>query len=195
VTVLSDLGLTAALADGRLAVEPRHPDAIQPASIDVRLDRHFLVYPASLEPIDPRVEQPMVPVEVPEGEPFRLLPGGFALGSTIERVRVSPRLAARIEGKSSIGRLGIEVHSTAGWIDPGFDGPITLEIKNVAPREVLLIPGMFIGQVAAFTLDRPVRVPYGAGRGSHYQHQRGPTPSRSWAQFDRLSPSGASVSP
>lgn len=187
MAVLSDVDLSLALAGQQLVITPSPSKrALQPASIDLRLGHEFLVFPETFEPIDPRQPNAMAPVRVEPGEPFELAPGGFALGATIEHVAVGFDLAARLEGKSSIGRLGIEVHSTAGWIDPGFEGAITLEIKNVAPRPVLLWPGMWIAQLAAFELTGSVRHPYGTSRGSNYQGQSGPTPSASYRQFATL---------
>lgn len=185
MTVLSDGDLVHAIATEELEVEPQQVGSLQPASIDLRLDNVFLTFPArpAGSVIDPRVEQDMDRHVHGPDEPFVVEPGGFALGATIERIHVGPTLAARIEGKSSLGRLGIEVHSTAGWIDPGFDGQVTLEIKNVAHLPVLLIPGMWIAQLAVMRLSRRVVHPYGGSRGSHYQRQRGPTPSRAHLQF------------
>lgn len=186
MSVLRDRDLIGAMAGTypRLCVDDVAEGALQPASIDLRLDNRFLVFDANIARINPKVETPMIPREVPEGKAFELPPGAFALGSTVERITVGPTLAARIEGKSSIGRLGIEVHSTAGWIDPGFRGHVTLEVKNVAPRPVLLWPGMFIAQLAVFELTGRAAMPYGAEGGSHYQDQpRGPVASRAHLQF------------
>ncbi len=191
MSVLRDLDLLVAMAGTypRLCVDDLVDGAVQPASIDLRLDDVFLQFPDGYEahvPIDPMVEQEMQRVEVPAGEALWLRSGGFVLGSTVERIAVGRDLAARIEGKSSIGRLGIEVHSTAGWIDPGFRGHVTLEIKNVAPRPVLLWPGMFIAQLACFELTGRVVAAYGEEKGSHYQDQpRGPVPSKAYLQFAR----------
>lgn len=160
---------------------------IQPSSIDLRLDRNFeiMTWPQSGQVIDPA--SPNVglttPLEVPPGDALLLGPGQFLLGSTWEIVTLSPRLAGRIEGKSSLGRLGLIVHSTAGWIDPGFSGRITLEITNLANRPIRLHPGMAVAQLAVFLLPNGANRPYSADRGSHYQGQRGPTTSRSFERF------------
>lgn len=187
--LLSDRDLRDAIDSGRLVVDPYEPDLLQPSSLDVRLDRHLLVWMDG-GPIDPAREPEMLPVEIPDGETFALAPRQMVLASTVEHVKLGDDLAARVEGKSSLGRLGLAVHVTAGFIDPGFAGHITLEIVNMAPRSVVLHPGMRIGQLCAFTLSSPVERPYGAaGVGSHYQGQRGPTASRSWVNW-RTWPTG-----
>jgi dCTP deaminase len=186
--LLSDRDLRAALDDSRLSLDPFEPGLIQPASIDVRLDRHFRVFQNHRRPcIDPRIDQPDLTekVEVPDGLPFILHPGEFVLGSTLEKVTVSDSLAGRIEGKSSLGRLGLLTHSTAGFIDPGFSGHITLELANVATLPIKLWPGMKIGQLCVFALSSPSEHPYGhRAYGSRYQLQpRGPVPSRAHLNF------------
>jgi dCTP deaminase len=162
---------------------------LQPASIDVRLDRDFLVFENHRHTcIDPAVEQDDLgrPVRVDGGEPFVLHPGEFVLASTFERVRLPDDLAARLEGKSSLGRLGLVTHSTAGFIDPGFEGHVTLELSNLATLPIKLWPGMKVGQLAVFQMSGPAEFPYGSAvRGSRYQGQRGPTASRSWQGFHR----------
>jgi dCTP deaminase len=187
--LLSDRDLGEALAEGSLVVEPlrRDPDApsvLQPASLDLTLGRQFRVFTSHLvTAIDPRVRQDDLTrlVEVGEGEPFVLHPGEFALGATAEVVALSPALAARLEGKSSLGRLGLLVHSTAGFVDPGFAGVITLELSNVASLPILLWPGMRIGQLCVFQLLSAADRPYGSPElGSRYQDQDGPVASRSW---------------
>jgi dCTP deaminase len=187
--LLSDLHLREAIADGRLGIDPYDEAMLQPASIDVRLDAAFLVFEGHrFDCIDPAVEQDGLtrPVEVPAGEPFVLHPGEFVLGSTLERVSLPDTLAARLEGKSSLGRLGLITHSTAGFIDPGFEGHVTLEFSNLAPLPLKLWPGMKVGQLAVFQLSSPSEHPYGSVvRGSRYQGQRGPTASRSWQAFQR----------
>ena len=186
--MLGDTGILAAVAHGAIVVEPWDPAMVQPASIDVRLDRFFRVFANHrYSSIDPSQEQPDLTqlVEVDAGEPFMLHPGDFVLGSTRERVSLGPAVAARVEGKSSLGRLGLLTHATAGFIDPGFTGHITLELSNVATLPISLYPGMRIGQLCFFELDGPVAHPYGSAQaGSHYQGQRGPTPSRSFERFD-----------
>ncbi len=183
--ILSDRDLKARLAKGDLVVDPiDDPDLqIQPASIDLRLDRRFVIYrltniscidardPSSLEPF-------MEPMEVPEGEGFVLQPGAFALGSTLETVKIPPDLVGRVEGRSSIGRLAIVVHATAGFVDPGFEGQITLELSNLGRCAVKLYPGMRISQIVFHTMVSPSERPYGKARGSKYQGQEGPVASR-----------------
>jgi dCTP deaminase len=185
--ILSDRSLREAIAAGRLVIDPLDDDAIQPSSIDVRLDNHFRVFYTARHPyID--VKQPMEDltelVEVKPDDAFILHPGEFVLGSTLEQVGIPPDLAARLEGKSSLGRLGLMTHSTAGFLDPGFTGHVTLELSNVANLPITLYPGMRIGQIAVFQLTTAAERPYGSrGVGSKYQGQRGPTPSRYWENF------------
>ena len=160
---------------------------LQPASIDVRLSRFFLTFESHRHAvIDPAADQPDLTQEIvaDDGAPFILHPGEFVLGSTYETVELPDDIAGRIEGKSSLGRLGLLTHATAGFIDPGFSGTITLELASVATLPILLYPGMKIGQLCFFRLSSPARAPYGsAAAGSHYQGQRGPTPSRSHSGF------------
>jgi dCTP deaminase len=185
--ILSDRSLRAALESGHLVVEPLDDDAVQPSSIDLRLDSRFRVFHNARYPyID--VKQPMEDltelVEVTPDDVFILHPGEFVLAATYERVAIPPDLAARLEGKSSLGRLGLLTHSTAGFLDPGFEGHVTLELSNMANLPITLYPGMRIGQIAVFQLTTPAERPYGtAGIGSRYQGQRGPTPSRYWESF------------
>ncbi|SCF49483.1 dCTP deaminase [Micromonospora matsumotoense] len=182
--LLSDLDLITEIKAGSLSLEPFESSLVQPSSIDVWLDRLFRVFETHRHThIDPSVEQDDLTtlVEVPEGEPFVLHPGEFVLGSTLEVVPLGDQLAARLEGKSSLGRLGLFTHSTAGFIDPGFSGPVTLELSNVANLPITLWPGMKIGQLCVFRLSSPAEHPYGSAvYGSRYQGQRDPTPSRSW---------------
>ena len=172
-----------------MGLDPFDPAMVQPSSIDVRLDRYFRVFANHrYTHIDPSVEQnDLTELVEPAGdEPFVLHPGEFVLGSTYEVVTLGDDLAARLEGKSSLGRLGLLTHSTAGFIDPGFNGHVTLELANVASLPITLHPGMKIGQIAVFQLTSPAEHPYGSNAmGSHYQGQRGPTPSRSWDRFHR----------
>jgi dCTP deaminase len=185
--ILSDRSLREALKDGRLVVDPLDDGAVQPSSIDLRLDSRFRVFHNSRYAyID--VKQPMEGltelVEIKPDDSFILHPGEFVLAATYERVAIAPDLAARLEGKSSLGRLGLLTHSTAGFLDPGFEGHVTLELSNVANLPITLYPGMRIGQIAVFQLTTPAERPYGsAGIGSRYQGQRGPTPSRYWESF------------
>lgn len=187
--LLSDRDIRAELESGRVGLDPYEPAMIQPSSIDVRLDRYFRLFDNHrYAVIDPAEEQSELThfVEVASGEPFILHPGEFVLGSTYERVTLPDDVAARLEGKSSLGRLGLLTHSTAGFVDPGFTGHVTLELSNVATLPIKLWPGMKVGQLCFFRLSSPAAQPYGAGAtGSHYQDQRGPTASRSWMNFHR----------
>jgi dCTP deaminase len=183
--ILSDRDLRVRLDRGDIVIDPLDdPDLqIQPASVDLRLDHEFVVYRLPHVPcIDPRdrgsVDTYTETVVVEEGEAFVLHPGEFALGSTRERVSVPPDLVARVEGRSSIGRLAVVVHATAGFIDPGFDGRITLELSNLGRLPVKLYPGMRISQVVFHTMTSAAERPYGPGRGSKYQGQTGPVTSR-----------------
>ncbi|HEX4358757.1 MAG TPA: dCTP deaminase [Pseudonocardia sp.] len=188
--LLSDGDLRKEIESGRLLLEPWDPDMLQPSSIDVRLDRHFRVFQNSrYTHIDPRERQDELttPVEATGDDPFVLHPGEFVLGSTYESVGLPDDLAGRLEGKSSLGRLGLLTHSTAGFIDPGFTGHITLELSNVANLPITLWPGMKIGQLCLFRLSSPAENPYGTARaGSRYQGQRGPTPSRAYLNFHQV---------
>ena len=187
--LLSDRDIKAAIDRGRIGLEPYEAAMVQPSSIDVRLDRFFRVFENHRYPhIDPAEDQSELtrPVEVAADEPFILHPGEFALGSIFEVVTLPDDIAARVEGKSSLGRLGLLTHATAGFIDPGFSGHVTLELSNVATLPIKLWPGMKIGQLCFFQLSSPSTQPYGSrGRGSHYQGQRGPTASRSYENFSR----------
>jgi dCTP deaminase len=187
--LLSDRDIRADVDKGRIRLDPYEADMVQPSSIDVRLDRYFRVFENHRYPhIDPASDQPDLTRAVePDGdEPFILHPGEFVLGSTYEQVALPDDVAARLEGKSSLGRLGLLTHSTAGFIDPGFQGHVTLELSNVATLPIKLWPGMKIGQLCFFRLSSPAEEPYGSARyGSRYQGQRGPTPSRSNQNFHR----------
>ncbi|HWV75731.1 MAG TPA: dCTP deaminase [Isoptericola sp.] len=187
--LLSDRDIRAELDAGRVVLDPYDPSMLQPSSIDVRLDRYFRLFDNHKYPfIDPSQEQPELTrlVEVAPDEPFVLHPGEFVLGSTFESVTLPDDVAARLEGKSSLGRLGLLTHSTAGFIDPGFSGHVTLELSNVATLPITLWPGMKIGQMCFFRLSSPAEHPYGSDAyGSRYQGQRGPTASRSWQSFHR----------
>ncbi|CAN5542019.1 MAG: dCTP deaminase [Nocardioidaceae bacterium] len=188
---LSDRDIRAELDAGRIKLDPFDEAMMQPSSIDIRLDRFFRVFENHRYPhIDPAQEQSELTREVePVGdEPFILHPGEFVLGSTYELIALPDDIAARLEGKSSLGRLGLLTHSTAGFIDPGFSGHVTLELSNVATLPIKLYPGMKIGQFCFFRLSSPSEHPYGSSvYGSRYQDQRGPTPSRSHANFHRTS--------
>jgi dCTP deaminase len=185
--VLSDRTIRRLLKEGRIGIEPYEEDLLQPSSVDVRVDRLFRVFRNSRYPyID--VKQPMDDltelVEVSEDDAFILHPGEFVLGSTLERIRLPDDLVARLEGKSSLGRLGLLIHSTAGFIDPGWDGHVTLELSNVANLPITIYYGMKIGQLSFVQLTEAAAAPYGSDTlGSKYQGQRGPTPSRYWQNF------------
>ena len=187
--LLSDRDIRAELDSGRIELDPYEQAMIQPASIDVRLDRFFRLFDNhKYAVIDPAEDQPdLTRLVEPEGdEAFVLHPGEFVLGSTYESVTLPDDIAARLEGKSSLGRLGLLTHSTAGFIDPGFTGHVTLELSNVATLPIKLWPGMKIGQMCFFRLSSPAEAPYGSGAaGSRYQGQRGPTASRSFQSFHR----------
>src|SRR5436190_12880390 len=185
--LLSDRDLVEQIKLGHLQLSPFEPELVQPSSIDVRLDRLFRVFNNHLYThIDPAIQQDdlTAAVEVDDGEPFVLHPGEFVLASTLEVISLGDQLAGRLEGKSSLGRLGLLTHSTAGFIDPGFSGHVTLELSNVATLPILLWPGMKIGQLCFFRLTSAAEHPYGSERyGSRYQGQRGPTASRSFKNF------------
>jgi dCTP deaminase len=185
--LISDRDIRAEIAAGRVKVEPFTEAMVQPSSVDVRLDRFFRVFENhKYEVIDPSKEQPELTreVAVAPNEFFILHPGEFVLASTYEVITLPDDIAGRLEGKSSLGRLGLLTHSTAGFIDPGFSGHITLELSNVANLPVKLFPGMKIGQLCLIKLSSPAEHPYGSAvYGSRYQGQRGPTPSKSHLNF------------
>ena len=185
--ILSDRTIREEITAGRIVIEPYDDACIQPSSIDLHVDRAFRVFQNNRYPyIDVMKEQPDLTelVEVDEGESFILHPGEFVLGSTLERVGLPDDLVARLEGKSSLGRLGLLIHSTAGYVDPGWDGYLTLELSNVANLPITIYPGMKIGQISFFRLTTPADVPYGSkGMRSKYQGQRGPTASRFFEEF------------
>jgi dCTP deaminase len=184
--VLADRTIARLLESGRIEIDPYDDSLLQPSSVDVRADRYFRVFRNNLYPyIDVKQAQEDLTelVEVGE-EPFILHPGEFVLGSTLERVRLPDDLVGRLEGKSSLGRLGLLIHSTAGFIDPGFDGHVTLELSNVANLPITIYAEMKIGQLSFVQLSEPAAAPYGRGAlGSKYQGQTGPTPSRYWQNF------------
>ncbi|MDQ3859571.1 MAG: dCTP deaminase [Actinomycetota bacterium] len=187
--VLSDRTIRRLLDEDRIVIDPFDDDLVQPSSVDVRVDRFFRVFRNSRYPfID--VKEPMeeltelVEIAGDGEEPFILHPGEFVLGSTLERIVLPDDLVARLEGKSSLGRLGLLIHSTAGFIDPGWDGHVTLELSNVANLPITIYVGMKIGQLSFVQLTEPAERPYGAALlGSKYQGQAGPTPSRYWRNF------------
>jgi len=187
--LLSDRDINAEINSGRVKVEPFDAAMVQPSSVDVRLDRFFRVFENHKYPvIDPSIEQSELTREiaVEPDEDFILHPGEFVLASTYEVITLPDDIAGRLEGKSSLGRLGLLTHSTAGFIDPGFSGHITLELSNVANLPVKLFPGMKIGQLCLIKLSSPAEHPYGSALyGSRYQGQRGPTASKSWLNFHK----------
>jgi dCTP deaminase len=187
--VLSDRTIKAEIEAGRIVMEPYDEELVQPSSIDVRVDGKFRVFHNGRYPyID--VRQPMEGltelVEPAPGEPFILHPGEFVLGQTLERVSLPDDLVARLEGKSSLGRLGLLIHSTAGFVDSGFSGNLTLELSNVANLPITIYVGMPIGQISFMRMDGPVERPYGArDNSSKYQGQDEPTPSRFYLNFEK----------
>jgi len=187
--LLSDRDIRSEIQSGRVAVEPFDEAMIQPSSVDVRLDKFFRVFENhKYSVIDPSIEQAELTREViaEDDEAFILHPGEFVLASTYEIITLPDDIAGRLEGKSSLGRLGLLTHSTAGFIDPGFSGHITLELSNVANLPVKLYPGMKIGQLCLIKLSTPAEHPYGSAiYASRYQGQRGPTPSRSFMNFHK----------
>jgi dCTP deaminase len=189
VVILSDRSIRAEVEAGRIVVEPFDPTMIQPSSIDVRLDDRFLVFRNHTRAvIDVKEDLTDLTelVRATDDQPFLLHPGEFVLGSTSERVRLPDDIVGRIEGKSSLGRLGLLIHTTAGFVDAGFEGYLTLELSNVATLPITLYPGMKIGQISFLRMDGPAEFPYGSGSlGSKYSGQVGPTPSQYWKNFSR----------
>jgi dCTP deaminase len=187
--LLSDRDIKSEIDKGRVVLEPYDVNMIQPSSVDVRLDRLFRTFENhKYAHIDPAENQPELTREVAvQGQdPFILHPGEFVLGSTYEVISLPDDIAGRLEGKSSLGRLGLLTHSTAGFIDPGFSGHVTLELSNVATLPIKLWPGMKIGQLCLFRLQSPTEHPYGSAvYGSRYQGQRGPTPSKAYLNFHK----------
>jgi dCTP deaminase len=187
--VLSDRTIRRLIDEGRILIDPYDASLLQPSSVDVRVDRYFRVFHnARYAYIDVKKPQDDLTelVEVDEETPFILHPGEFVLASTLERIRLPDDLVARLEGKSSLGRLGLLIHSTAGFIDPGWDGHVTLELSNVANLPITIYHGMKIGQLSFVQLSEPAETPYGSDElGSKYQGQQGPTPSRYWQNFTR----------
>lgn len=188
--LLSDRDIRSRVDSGRVRLEPWDPQMIQPSSVDVHLDRFFRLFNNHKYPvIDPAADQPELTrlVDVSAEGSLILHPGEFVLGSTYEKVTLADDVAARLEGKSSLGRLGLLTHSTAGFIDPGFSGHVTLELSNTATLPIVLYPGMKVGQLCFFQLSSAAEKPYGSGAsGSRYQGQRGPTASRSHLNFHRI---------
>jgi dCTP deaminase len=187
--ILSDRDIRAELAAGRIVIDPYVPEAVQPSSVDIHLGNRFRVFRNNRTAvIDPRADQPELTelVEITGDEPFILHPGEFVLGATLERVALPDDLVARLEGRSSLGRLGLMIHSTAGYVDPGWEGTLTLELSNAANLPIKLYDGMKIGQISFQRLSSPAEVPYGDPRiGSRYRGQTDPTASRYHADFER----------
>lgn len=185
--ILSDRSIREALAAGRIVIDPLDDASIQPSSVDLRLDHNFRVFRNhTLGHIDVKhdLSDLTTLLSITDDDPFILHPGEFVLGATLERVAVPVDLVARLEGKSSLGRLGLLIHSTAGFVDAGFDGQLTLELSNVANLPITLYPGMKIGQISFQQMTTPADHPYGSSRlGSKYLGQRGPVPSRYWENF------------
>lgn len=185
--ILSDRTIKEELASGRVRIEPLGDNCIQPSSVDLHVDRLFRVFRNhSMRVIDVKEDQEDLTelVEIREDDAFILHPGEFVLGSTLERVTLPSDLVARLEGKSSLGRLGLLIHSTAGFVDAGWDGHLTLELSNVANLPITIYPGMKIGQISFLKMTSAAENPYGSSNvGSKYQGQRGPTPSRYFENF------------
>ena len=185
--MLSDRDIKDAVSRGRIGLDPYVPEHVQPASVDISVANEFRVFGGHSVPIvDPREDQASMTelVTLENDGRFVLHPNEFALGATVERIRLADDIVGRLEGKSSLGRLGLLIHSTAGFIDPGFEGHLTLELANVAKLPIAIYPGMLIGQISFVELSSPAQRPYGsAGTGSKYQGQRGPTPSRFYRGF------------
>jgi len=186
--VLADRTISRLIAEGRIEIDPYDESLLQPSSVDVRVDRYFRVFHNNRYPfIDVKQPQDELTelVEIEGDTPFVLHPGEFVLGSTLERVRLPDDLVARLEGKSSLGRLGLLIHSTAGFIDPGWDGHVTLELSNVANLPITIYHGMKIGQISFMQMTEPAMTPYGSdGLGSKYKGQQGPTASKYWKNFE-----------
>jgi dCTP deaminase len=188
MSVLSDRDIRAALEAGRVRIDPYDPTCLQPSSVDLHLDRDFRVFRNSRYPfIDVRQPQPDLTElqSIEDDQPFILHPGEFVLGQTLEWVELPDDLVSRLEGKSSLGRLGLLIHSTAGYVDPGWKGNLTLELSNVANLPIALYFGMKIGQISFFEMSSPVERPYGSKElGSKYQGQSRPTASEYYRDFD-----------
>jgi dCTP deaminase len=186
--ILSDVSIRKELADGRIVIDPLDDRDVQPSSVDLRVDRFFRVFRNDTTPfIDPKRNQEDLTelVEVADDKAFILHPGEFVLGSTLEVVTLPDDLVARLEGKSSLGRLGLLIHSTAGFVDAGWSGHLTLELSNVANLPIAIYPGMKIGQISFIRMTSPAENAYGSRQTrSKYQGQRGPTPSRYYLNFE-----------
>ncbi len=187
--ILSDRSIREEIKKGSISIEPFHPECVQPSSVDIHLSSRFLVFNTVQHAvIDVRERQNglMRTVEIKDDEPFILHPGEFVLGSTVERMKMPNNIAGRIEGKSSLGRLGLLIHSTAGFIDPGWEGNLTLELSNVSPLPIKLYANMKIGQISFATMTTEVDNPYGSGKlNSKYQGQEGPNESKFYQTFQK----------
>lgn len=185
--ILSDHTIRKEIEAGRIIIDPLDDNCIQPSSVDLHIDRYFRVFrnhTMGIIDVKQDLEELTELVEINEEDVFMLHPGEFVLGSTSERVVLPDDLVARLEGKSSLGRLGLLIHSTAGFVDAGWDGHLTLELSNVATLPITLYPGMKIGQISFLTMTTPADRPYGSSSlGSKYRGQRGPTPSRYFENF------------
>lgn len=184
--ILSDIDIKREVASKHLLILPFDPKSVQPASYDIKLGYEFRIFKNIHKPyldLKNPIEDFMELIRIKDDKHLIIHPGEFLLGTSIERVRIPSDMIARLDGKSSLGRLGIIVHATAGYIDPGFKGHITLEMTNVANIPIALYPGMRIGQISFMRLETPAGIPYGIRRGSKYQSQKGPTPSRIWKDF------------
>jgi dCTP deaminase len=185
--ILSDHTIREEIAAGRIVIEPFSDACVQPSSVDLHLDNYFRVFrnhTMGMIDVKQNLEELTELLEASDEQPFILHPGEFVLGSTSERVALPTDLVGRLEGKSSLGRLGLLIHSTAGFVDAGWDGQLTLELSNVANLPITLYPGMKIGQISFMRMTTPADNPYGSGQlGSKYQNQRGPRPSRYWENF------------
>jgi dCTP deaminase len=185
--ILSDRTIREALDSGRIVIDPFDPAMVQPSSVDLTLDRFFRVFrnhTRAVIDVKERMDDLTEEVDIPADGVFLLHPGEFVLGATAERVGLPDDLVGRIEGKSSLGRLGLLIHTTAGFVDAGFEGYLTLELSNVATLPITLYPGMKIGQISFLQMTSAADVPYGSGAlGSKYRGQQGPTPSQYWRNF------------
>ena len=200
MTVLSDRTIREEMAKGRIVIRPLGDGCVQPASVDLHLDRNILVFRNNRVPyIDVRTTNDRLTdmVTMGDDDPFMLHPGEFVLGSTLEHVEVPADLVARLEGKSSLGRIGLLIHSTAGYVDPGWQGHLTLELSNVSSLPITLYHRMKIGQISFLRLTTPADRLYGSAElGSKYQGQQDPTPSRVHLDYrpEAEPPSDAEVS-
>ncbi|MCH8983177.1 MAG: dCTP deaminase [Acidobacteria bacterium] len=188
--IFSDRTIREAVESGSIVIDPYEPSFVQPSSVDLRVGDGFRVFVnhrySQIDPRSPQSDLTQLVAVGPE-DPFMLHPGEFVLGSTLERIKLGDDVVARLEGKSSLGRLGLLIHSTAGFIDPGFEGHITLELSNVATLPIAIYPEMKIGQISFYQMTTAAEFPYGSPElGSKYQGQTGPTASRSHRDFDSM---------